>query len=119
MEEVYGISLIDSTDAKEIEQHFAMSSLLYGRGLDKDQQVSEFTSSDEINSTKTSFDGLRIDICANKTSAITSVITTGPYKGICETFMLPFTRKTPGNRRRKGFGGNSKTVVLVIVQVPF
>lgn len=77
--------------------------------------MSDITRSDEINSSKTSFDELRIDNCANRTSAFSIC----QNKAYCETIGLPLTIRFTGSQQIKEIGGSSKSAGMVIIQVAF
>lgn len=61
------------------------------------------------------FDGLRIDTCANRTSVIIEC----QYQAYCYSFNLPFITRPSGNQIKKGNGGSSTSSGIFMIQVPF
>lgn len=92
-----------------------MYAFLHGSGLDSTNHENCVERSYEASCCERTFDGLRIDTCANRTF----VLGRFQYHRYCETFNFPSIINSSRSTVIYGIGGSNTSVGIVLILVPF
>ena len=101
---------------REDEVNLANNSFVHGRSFTKDIERDYAYMNEELKKgEKDTFDGLRLDTCANRSS----VMSLSRYKAYCRQFQVPCRINHSDIRSLRGLGGRQTPIGSVTIPVPF